>query len=166
MEHRTKLNFRLRQLPQYARAACLAFIVALTVGYLTGLGFVLQTDSNTTVGMQENYNGNEDSPDVMVMKFKKSPREMLTIIHTHVLSLSLIFFASGVLLFFSQAPKKLKHFLLVEPFISILVTFGGIYLLWYGWSFMAYIVLFSGVLMTLSYFLGIAFVLIEIFRKE
>ena len=166
MENRTKLNFQLRQLPSYARAACLAFVLALSVGYLTGLAFVVQTESNSAVGMQENYNGNEDHPDVMVMKFKKSSREMLTIIHTHVLSLSLIFFASGILLFFSAAPRKLKAFLLVEPFFSLLITFGGIYLLWYGWHFVAYVVLFSGVLMTLSYILSVVYIVRELFHKS
>lgn len=164
MENRSNLNFRLRQLPHYARIACLAFALALSVGYATGLAFVMQTDSNTAVGMQENYNGNEDHPDIMEMKFKKSAREMLTIVHTHVLSLSLIFMASGLLLFFSQAPKRLKAFLLIEPFFSVLVTFGGIYLLWYGWSFMAYIVLVSGVLMTLSYVMSIVYIVRELLR--
>ena len=138
-------------------------MLTLSVGYFTGLAFVFQTKSNTPIGLEENYNGNEDDLEVMEMKFKKSPREMLTIIHTHVLSISLIFFASGLLFFFSDAPKRIKPFLLVEPFISVLVTFGGIYLLWQGFNFMAYIVLVSGVLMTLSYVISVFYVLRELF---
>ncbi len=68
----------------------------------------MQTDSNTAVGMQENYNGNEDHPDIMEMKFKKSAREMLTIVHTHVLSLSLIFMASWFIAFLFTGTKKIK----------------------------------------------------------
>lgn len=163
MENQINHNFRLRQLPKYARMACLAFILTLSVGYFTGLAFVFQTESNTAVGMEENYNGNEDRPEEMVMKFKKSQREMLTIVHTHILSISLIFFSAGVLLFFSSVPKRLKSFLLVEPYVSLIVTFGGIYLLWYGIGFVAYVVLVSGVLMTLTYVATVIFILKELF---
>lgn len=162
MENQTKFSFRLRQLPRFARNACVVFVLTLSVGYFTGLAFVFQTESNSPVGIEENYNGNEDSLDVMEMKFKKSPREMLTIVHTHVLSLSLIFFASGLLLFFSDAPKKIKSFLLIEPFVSVIVTFGGIYMLWYGFGFMAYVVMISGILMTLSYVASVIYILREL----
>ena len=165
MENQINHNFQLRQLPRFARMSCLAFILTLSVGYFTGLAFVFQTDSNTPVGMEENYNGNEDSPEEMVMKFKKSQREMLTIVHTHILSISLIFFSAGVLLFFSSVPKGLKSFLLVEPYISLIVTCGGIYLLWYGLGFMAYIVLVSGVLMTFTYVVTVAYILRELFTS-
>ncbi len=166
MKQQINHSFRLRQLPSYARVACMAFVFTLSVGYFTGLAFVFQTESNTASGMDENYNGNEDSSDVMVMKFKKGQREMLTIVHTHVLSISLIFFASGILLFFSEVPKKIKAFLLVEPFVSVVITFGGIYLLWYGLGFMAYFVLLSGALMTLSYVLGAAYILRELCSRS
>ncbi|MDG1930251.1 MAG: hypothetical protein P8I58_02890 [Flavobacteriaceae bacterium] len=165
MENQINHNFRLRQLPKYARIACLAFVFTLSVGYFTGLAFVFQTESNTAVGIEENYNGNEDRPDEMVMKFKKGQREMLTIVHTHILSISLIFFSAGILLFFSTVPKRLKSFLLIEPYVSLIVTFGGIYLLWYGWIFMAYVVLVSGVLMTLTYVATVAYIVKELFAS-
>ncbi len=166
MENHTNYNFRLRLLPRYARIACLFFVLTLSVGYFTGLAFVFQTKSNTPVGIEENYNGNEDDLEVMEMKFKKSPREMLTIIHTHVLSISLIFFISGLLLFFSDVPKKIKSFLLIEPFISVLVTFGGIYLLWCGLWFMAYAVIVSGVLMTFSFVASLGYIFRELFSTS
>lgn len=162
MENLSKYNFLLRTLPRYARVSCAIFVLTLSLGYFTGLAFVFQTESNSPVGLEENYNGNEDNVETMEMKFKKSPREMLTIVHTHVLSISLIFFASSILLFFSQVPQKLKSFLLIEPFVSVIVTFGGIYLLWYGLSFMTYIVILSGVLMTLSYILSVFYILREL----
>ncbi len=162
MEIHIKYNFRLRQLPKYAKLACAVFVLALSVGYFTGLAFVFHTETTTPVGLEENYNGNDDNLETMEMKFKKSPREMLTIIHTHVLSISLIFFTLGLLLFFSEVPKGIKSFLLVEPYISILLTFGGIYLLWCGFGFMAYVVLVSGVLMTLSYVISVLYIAKEL----
>jgi hypothetical protein len=128
-----------------------SFLVVLSVGFFTGISFVGQTDSMTPEGMVENYNGNADQDDAMVMKFKKSPREMLTIIHTHVLSLSFIFFLTGVLLGFSRINKRIQIFLMVEPFVSVLLTFGGIYLVWLGYEWVKYIVIISGTAMTIAY---------------
>ena len=131
------------------------FLVVLSVGFFTGISFVGQTESMTPEGVVENYNGNADEEDAMVMKFKKSPREMLTIIHTHVLSLSFIFFLTGMLLGFARINKRLQVFLMIEPFVSILLTFGGIYLVWLGYEWMKYIVIISGTAMTLVYVVSV-----------
>ena len=131
------------------------FLVVLSVGFFTGISFVGQTESMTPKGVVENYNGNADQEDAMVMKFKKSPREMLTIIHTHVLSLSFIFFLTGMLLGFARINKRLQVFLMIEPFVSILLTFGGIYLVWLGYEWMKYIVIISGTAMTLVYVVSV-----------
>lgn len=131
------------------------FLVVLSVGFFTGISFVGQTESMTPKGVVENYNGNADQEDAMVMKFKKSPREMLTIIHTHVLSLSFIFFLTGMLLGFARINKRLQVFLMIEPFVSILLTFGGIYLVWLGYEWMKYIVIISGTAMTLAYVVSV-----------
>jgi hypothetical protein len=131
------------------------FLVVLSIGFFTGISFVGQTESMTPEGVVENYNGNADEEDAMVMKFKKSPREMLTIIHTHVLSLSFIFFLTGMLLGFARINKRLQVFLMIEPFVSILLTFGGIYLVWLGYEWMKYIVIISGTAMTLVYVVSV-----------
>ena len=131
------------------------FLVVLSVGFFTGISFVGQTESMTPEGVVENYNGNADEEDAMVMKFKKSPREMLTIIQTHVLSLSFIFFLTGMLLGFARINKRLQVFLMIEPFVSILLTFGGIYLVWLGYEWMKYIVIISGTAMTLVYLVSV-----------
>ena len=58
-----------------------------------------------------------------------------------------------------------KKFLTIEPFVSILVTFGGIYVIWLGYPAMAYLVMLSGFLMTLSYIGGIIAVLSALNKK-
>ena len=74
------------------------FLVVLSIGFFTGIRFVSETDSTSPDGLVEHYNGNEQVEDVMVMKFKKSAQEMLTIVHTHILSMSMLFFLTGFLL--------------------------------------------------------------------
>ncbi len=137
--------------PKELRLFIAVFVIVLSVGYFTGLLFVQETESTTPTGIEENYLGNEDDEEAEVMKFKKGEREMLTVIHTHVLSMSFIFFLLGGLVWITKAPKKLKLFLTLEPFLSIILTFGGIYLMWSGISWFRYVVVFSGILMTITY---------------
>jgi hypothetical protein len=128
-----------------------AFVIVLSVGFYTGLLFVSQTSTTDPDGLVENYMGNEEDEAAEIMKFKKSEREMLTIVHTHILSMSFIFFLLGVLVWLTKLSKKLKLFLTVEPFLSVLLTFGGIYFLWSGELWMKYVVIFSGFLMTMTF---------------
>jgi len=146
-----KYNGLLPTLPKELRVFIATFVIVLSVGYFTGLLFIQETESTSPVGIEENYLGNEEDEDAEVMKFKKGNREMLTVVHTHVLSMSLIFFLLGGLVWLTKAPKKLKLFLTLEPFLSIILTFGGIYVMWSGVSWFRYIVIFSGILMTVTY---------------
>jgi len=123
-------------------------LITLSVVYFTGLNFVRQTDSVTPTGVIENYNGNEVNSASEAMKFKKGKREMLTIIRTHILSLSFIFFMLGILVWGTDQSTNLKLFLTIEPFMSVLLTFGSIYMLWLGYFLWNHndIELFSGCL--------------------
>ncbi len=141
------------------------FVLVLSIGFGTGLLFVAQTDSLEPAGIEENYLGNEELPDPEIMKFKKSPREMLTIIHTHILSMSFIFFLLGILVWITKFPVKAKLFLTIEPFISVLLTFGGIYLMWTGILWFKYVVAFSGILMTLTFVFSALLVLYQLTLK-
>ncbi|MDX1328432.1 MAG: hypothetical protein R3299_12070 [Arenibacter sp.] len=141
------------------------FVLVLSIGYYTGLLFVYETSSTNSTGLVENYLGNEEDEEAEIMKFKKGDREMLTIIHTHILSMSLIFFLLGILVWITKLPHKLKLFLTIEPFISVLLTFGGIYLMWSGWLWMKYVVMLSGFLMTLTFSVAALLVVFQLFLK-
>ena len=143
--------------PLRVMTAC--FLVVLSVGFFTGIRFVGETDSTTPDGIIEHYNGNEQDEDVMLMKFKKSAQEMLTIVHTHILSMSMLFFLTGFLLAQTPINERLKLFLIIEPFASILLTFGGLYLIWFGVEWFRYVVIFSGIAMTLSYSAAVIIIL-------
>jgi hypothetical protein len=149
-----QLHGQIHSLPKYAKQFIAAFVIVLSIGYFTGIQFVRQTDSDHPAGIEENYLGNEESEDVTVFKFKKGEREMLTILHTHILSISFIFFLLGGLIAITSLPNKLKAFLMIEPFVSIVLTFGGIYLMWTGMLWMKWVVMVSGILMTLVYVVG------------
>ncbi len=141
------------------------FVVILSIGFYTGLLFVNETSTTSPGGIEENYLGNEEDEDAEIMKFHKSEREMLTIVHTHILSMSFIFFLLGILVWLAKLSKKLKLFLTIEPFLSVLLTFGGIYLLWTGILWMKYVVVVSGILMTLTFTVSSILVLYQLTLK-
>jgi len=161
-----ELNGLIQSFPKHIKIFITAFIIVMSIGYGSGLLFVSETSSNSPSGMEENYLGNEDDELASVMKFKKSEREMLTILHNHILSTSIIFFLIGALLAITSIPKKLKSFLMIEPFISIIFTFGGIYLMWKGLVWMKYIVMVSGIVMTGVFITSSLLILFQLSKKE
>lgn len=153
-------------LPKGIKWFVATFVIVLSIGFYTGLLFVSETSTSSAMGIEENYLGNEEDPEAEIMKFKKGEREMLTIIHTHILSMSLIFFLLGGLVWLAKLPQKLKMFLTIEPFISVILTFGGIYFLWSGMLWMKYVVIFSGFLMALTFSIGALLVVYQLCQKS
>jgi len=149
-----QLNGLIYTFPKEIKMLLLAFVLVLSVGFFTGLLFVNETSSANPSGIQEQYLGNEDNDEAVEMKFKKTDKHMLNIVHSHILSMALIFFLLGLILSTTQLQYKIKLFLMIEPFVSVILTFGGIYLLWKGITWMKYVVMISGTLMTLSYSLS------------
>lgn len=160
-----RLNGMIFSLPQELKLLVGAFIIILSIGFYSGLMFVNESSSASANGIEQQYLGNENDEDAAVMKFKKSDREMLGLIHNHVLSMSIIFFLIGLLLSITQLNKKLKLFLMIEPFVSIILTFGGIYLLWQGVIWMKYVVMFSGILMTLTFITSTVIIFYQISKS-
>lgn len=143
-----------------------AFVIVLSIGFYSGLLFVGETSSANPNGIEEHYLGNESDEEAMIMKFKKSEQEMLTLVHNHILSMSIIFFLVGILLSITKLNKKLKLFLMIEPFISVVLTFGGLYLLWKEVLWMKYIVMCSGILMTLTFTISVAVILTQLVQSH
>lgn len=161
-----QLNGLIYTFPKELKLLIAAFVVVLSVGFYTGLLFVGETSGVEPSGIEEQYLGNEADEDAEVMKFKKSQHEMLTIIHTHILSMSFIFFLLGIILITTDLSKKLKIFLLIEPFVSVILTFGGLYLLWIGLGWMHYVVIFSGILMTMTFIMNTTIILTQLCIKS
>jgi len=160
-----EINGLIVTLPKEIKLLIGAFIIVLSIGFYTGLLFVGETSSVNPSGIEEQYLGNEDDENAEVMRFKKSDQEMLSLVHSHILSMSIIFFLVGGLISITNLNKKLQLFLIIEPFVSVVLTFGGLYLLWSGMLWMKYIVMFSGILMTLTFTASTFIILKQLFQK-
>lgn len=161
-----QLNGLIYTLPKEIKLLIGAFVIVLSIGFIGGLLFVGETTSANPAGIEEQYLGNEDIEDAKVMKFKKSEKELLTMVHNHILSMSVIFFLLGVLISITNLKRGLKRFLIIEPFVSIILTFGGIYLLWTGMLWMKYVVMLSGTLMTLCFCYAVIVILWQLSRSQ
>ena len=152
--------------PKEIKVFIASFVVIRSIGFYTGLFFVNETSTTSPRGIEQNYLGNEEDEDAEIMKFRKGNHEMLTIVHTHILSMSLIFFLLGALVWMTQLSRNVKLFLPVEPFLSVILTFGGIYFLWSGIPWMKYVVIFSGILMTMTFMASSLTVLYQLTKKK
>ncbi len=153
----------LKQFPKEVKLLITAFVITLNIGFFTGINFVKITSTFDSNGIETNYLGNEKDENAEIMQFKKSEREIITLVHNHVLSMSLIFLILGGILSLTSINRKVKSILMLEPFVSIILTFGGIYILWTGVLWFKYIIMISGIAMVLSIVLSSYFILKEIF---
>ena len=154
------------QFPKEIKYLIFAFIVTLSIGFYSGISFVRSTTNANPSGIEQRYLGNEDDENATKMMFKKSEGEILTTVHSHILSLSVIFFLVAIILSTTAINQKFKFFLMLEPFLSLIFTFGGIYFLWKEIHWMKYVVMISGFLMTATYTASIIIITKELFIKR
>lgn len=157
---------KINELPREIRILIGVFLFVLSVGFLSALQFVNVTTESSPTGIEENYLGNEEDFEAVEMKFKKNETQMLSILHTHILSMAVIFFILSFLLSLTSVKGFFRKFLLVEPMLSVLFTFGGIYLLWLGVLWMKYVIIISGALMVLSFVVSVGRIYWELFSKK
>ena len=148
------------------RAMLIAFVITLSFGYGTGMYYLTLTSGTQTQSIEENYLGNESDESAEIMKYKKPEKEVISIIHSHVISFSLIFLAIGGLLLMTSYSSRLKSVLVIEPFVSIILTFGGIWLMWKGLGWMKYVIIVSGMLMNLVFVVMAGLVLVALGKRR
>ena len=146
---------RLYEFPIKLKLLCFITVFNITVGVGVGLYYVGYTTQYSSTGTSEHFAGSKVNDDFDIPdKYPKPISELLNTTHTHVISMTFIFIITGGIFFFNSIITGLiKTFLIVEPFISIIVTFGGIWLVRYIHPGFSYLVILSGILMYLSFFI-------------
>tara|TARA_X000001036_G_C20536644_1_gene748523 strand:- start:184 stop:681 length:498 start_codon:yes stop_codon:yes gene_type:complete len=161
-----KLNGLIYSLPREVKNLIVPFIIVLSIGYFVSILLVDHTSSLTPSGIEKNYLGNELSEISDNFKFKKSTYQIYNLIHSHIISMSIIFFVIGLLLIITDLNYHFKWFLMIEPFFSIILTFGGIYMLWNGITWMKYIIFISSLLMAIVFFISCFVILSQSLSKK
>ena len=149
-------TYYLRNLPKPLKPLLLLFCVVMVFGYSTSLYLVYSTTQMQANGIEENYLGNEADEEAEILKFEKSPKEMASTVHNHLFSMAIIILILSVMLYFTKTRESLKRFLMVEPMVSLMITFGSMLLLWQGIIWMKYVLLVSGLFLHGSILLCVA----------
>lgn len=150
--------------PSFRTLACWITIVQL-VGYTTSLVFVWWTTRLVPSGIATHYRGAEGEASGGAMQFPKSFAEMLTITHTHLLSMAVIFVLTGLGVALCTWPsERWRRFLIAEPFGALLVSFSAMWLMRYADARFAWLLGASSTILGATFYLQSFLILRELTR--
>lgn len=129
-----------------------AFVAVAVTGVVVGAVFIEVTTHLTPEGVVAQYKGHTKQQSRQLsgsqeMKFAKSPTELLTTTHNHILGLSVLFTVLAFLYLHTGRTTSLRLAIAVEPLFALVTTFGGLWVVRYWWEPFVYVVIVSGTLM-------------------
>lgn len=145
------------------------YLVTVMVGVSVGIIYLSQTTSLTPKGTVERFNGSEMEMNNLEVpeSFPKPISELLISTHNHILGLSFIFFSVGLIFYFTSIVKgTIKTILMVEPMVSITITFGSIWLVRFIYPGFVYLTFVSSFLMYTGFYTIIFISLYELLIKK
>ena len=160
-----KIN--LYSLDKHLKYLLSSFLFVLGMGIFTGLIYINHTTGMDSKGTIERYNGSEAAEYEIPESFPKEFESMILTTHEHIISFSIISFLIGIIFIFNTIIKgRFKHFLILEPFASILITFGSMWLMRYYNDFFVYILIPSSTLMYCCWYVRIGISVYELVFKK
>lgn len=145
--------FPLHSWPQPVKKLIFTFVLVSFIGVVVGGIMIEVTTHLTPEGVVEQYKGISKSKidTAKELKFPKPVKEMLITTHNHILGLSSLFVIVGFLYLATGRKSWLQVTVAVEPLVSLILTFGGLWVMRYLWSPFVYVVILSGTLMIGTY---------------
>jgi hypothetical protein len=137
------------------------------VGYTTSLLFIHHTTGMTPAGVETRYRGSTGDASDAAMQFPKSLAEMLTITHTHLFSMAVIFVISGLILALCARPaERWRQVLIAEPFVALLISFSAMWLMRYVDARFSWLLALSSGVMALTFYIQSFFILRELLARS
>jgi len=160
----------LYQLNKELKVFLSVFLIVLTIGVSLGLVFLFTTTSFSTNKVTERLIENENNieEDFGIDESTiRSTGELLMTTHNHILGFSFIFFFLGLIFYLNSVINGFgKMFLIVEPLLSTLISFGSMWLIrFYGEGFI-YLTIISSVLIYISFYIMVFISLFELNLKR
>jgi len=164
------MKIQLYQLDKNLKKFIALFLTILTIGMMVGLVYLNLTTDMSIDGTKERWNGTEDEKIIefeIPDEYPKSISQMLVTTHTHVISFTLIFGIVGFLFYFNSVIGGFwKKFLMIEPLISVVITFGSIWLMRFIEESFVYLTILSATIMYISFFFVVFTMLFELLLKK
>ncbi len=143
-----------RVVPAPLRTLARWITIVQLVGYTTSLVYVWHTTRLTPPGIEARYRGANPDASTAAMQFSKSFAEMLTITHTHLLSMAVIFVLTGIgVALCGSLPERWRRLLVAEPFGALLVSFAAMWLMRYADPRFAWLLEASSALLALTFYI-------------
>jgi len=152
------MSYKLFEFDKTLKNFLIAILFVLTTGLGTGLIYLSYTTNYTPKGTAERFNGTKIEQEIndfdIPENYPKPISEMLLTTHNHILGFSFIFFITGLIFYFNSVITGFwKSFLLIEPIISIVITFGSIWLIRFVHEDFVYLTILSSTILYLSFFI-------------
>ena len=158
----------LREQNDQVKLLIVAFTICLVVGVSIGLVYIYTTESTSAAGTIEHYRGSNVTGDFDIPdKYPKTFEGMLLTTHTHVIAFAIIFLILG--LFWAMNSIVIgwwKLFFLVEPFVSVLITFLSLWGIRYVSDSFSYISMVFGILTYASFYLMAWIILLDLLNRQ
>ena len=161
-------NFYLQNLPKDLKSFLILFLFTIGVGIAVGLLYVNITTNMSPSGTVERFNGSEvlDSSEIPT-EFPKPIENMILTTHDHVISFAMISFLIGFIFYFNTIINgKFKFFLLIEPFISTIITFSSLWLMRYVNASFSYLMIFTAIIMYICWYIMIITSIFNLFKNK
>ncbi len=142
------------------------YLITLGVGFSLGVLYVYLNSEFSSSGMIEQYLGNNDEWEP---KLPKTLQDLVSHTHEHITMFSIIFLSLGLIFLYNSTIKGFwKRFLMIEPFLSIIITFGGFFIIRYITTAFSHIIIISSLLMYICFYVMLFVSLYEliILNKE
>jgi hypothetical protein len=155
-----------RSVPATLRTLARWVTIVQLVGYTTSLVFVWHTTRLVPPGVAARYRGADPVATDGAMQFSKSFSQMLTITHTHLLSMAVIFALTGFGLALCERPsERWKRWLIAEPFAALLVSFSAMWLMRYVDARFSWLLEASSALLAVTFYVQSYLILRELRRE-
>jgi len=156
-----------RSVPTTLRTLARWVTIVQLVGYTTSLIFVWHTTGLVPPGVAARYRGVDPEATQAAMQFPKSFAEMLTITHTHLLSMAVIFVLTGLgVALCERVSERWKRWLIAEPFGALLVSFSAMWLMRYVDARFSWLLEASSALLAVTFYVQSYLILREVRRAE
>lgn len=164
------MNRKLYQFEKQFKNFLFYFILTLTSGVCVGLAYLYYTTSYSPHKAIERYNGSTitdgelDIPEY----YAKPVSELLITTHNHVIAFSFIFFFVGAIFYFNSIVQgKWKMFLIVEPFVSTIISFSSLWAMRYIHQNFVFVTAVSSSLIYISFFIMVVLIIYELkFKRD
>jgi hypothetical protein len=163
------MDFKLYNLEKKIKLFLSVVIITLSIGVITGLIYLYNTTNLSGSGTIERISGSNEINDFDIPdSYPKPISELLITTHNHIIGFGFIFFIVGGVFYFNSILYGFwKLFLMIEPLISIVITFGSIWLIRFISPEFVYVAIVSSSLIYISLFIMITIILYELnFKKS